>query len=191
MKNPNFALLIIDMQNDIVLPDSPYRVDGAYSTIPNIVKVLEHFRKKGHPVFHLVREYREDGSDIEQFRYRDFVAGKKYVVPGTPGCEIVKELTPVEREYRIVKNRFSGFMNTELDFILRRLTITDLAVTGTQYPNCVRATVLDAVALGYNVTLVMDATSAATPEIAEANIVDIRNIGVRCILADELEEVFV
>ncbi len=180
------ALLIIDMQNDFVLPDSPGCIAGAHATIPKLVKVLEYYRKKDKPVFHVVREYREDGSDIEGFRYQDFVDGKKFVVPGTPGCEIVKELTPTEGEYRIVKNNFSGFMNTELDFMLRRLSVTDLVVTGTQYPNCVRTTVYDAVALGYTVTLATDATSAATPEITEANIKDIRNIGVRCILADEL-----
>jgi len=50
-----------------------------------------------------------------------------------------------------------------------------------QYPNCIRATVFDGVALGYDVTLVTDATAAQTEEIAQANIVDIRNIGVECI----------
>jgi len=72
-------------------------------------------------------------------------------------------------------------MNTELDFILRRLEVESIVVCGVQYPNCIRATVFDGVALGYDVTLVTDATAAQTEEIAQANIVDIRNIGVECI----------
>jgi len=75
-------------------------------------------------------------------------------------------------EYRVVKNRFSGFMNTELDFMLRRLKVETLAVCGTQYPNCIRATVFDAVSLGYETIVITDATSAKTPQIAKANILD-------------------
>ncbi|WP_444907105.1 cysteine hydrolase family protein [Microbulbifer sp. SSSA008] len=182
----NKALLIIDMQNDFVLPGAPCRIFGAYSTISKVRRVLEFFRKHNLPIFHVVREYREDGSDIENFRYQDFMTNKKYAVPNTPGCKIIDELQPFEGEYKIIKNRFSGFMNTELDSILRRLKINELVVTGTQYPNCVRATVYDAVCLHYEVTIITDATSAQTIEIAKANIVDMKNIGVKFLSSDEL-----
>lgn len=186
MSSNKYALAIIDMQKDFVLPNSPCCIAGAYPTIPNVEIVLNYFRSNNLPVFHIVREYRDDGSDIEKFRFKDFIDGKKCAVPNTVGCEIVDELKPIDGEYRIVKNRFSGFMNTELDLILRRLGITDLVVTGTQYPNCVRATIFDAIALGYDVTVITDAASAATKEIEEANIIDLKNVGVRCMLAKEI-----
>ncbi len=97
------------------------------------------------------------------------------------GCEVVEQLRPLEGEYRVVKNRFSGFMQTELDFMLRRLGIRDVVVCGIQYPNCIRATIFDGVSLGYNVTLITDATGAQTVEVAHANIHDIANIGVTCL----------
>jgi len=187
MKMNKPALFIIDMQNDFVLPDSPSCIKGAYKTVPILATVLERFRALNAPIFHIVREYRADGSDIEQFRYKEFIEGNKCAVPGTVGCDVVKELSPIKGEYRIVKNRFSGFMNTELEFILRPLEVTDIIITGTQYPNCIRATAFDAVAYGYNVVLLTDATSAASEEVAKANIVDLRNIGIRCIKSSELE----
>jgi len=174
------ALIIVDMQNDFVLPNAPQCVKGAVSVIPNIEKVLRTFREKSLPIFHVYREYRADGSDIEKTRLEDFISHEKYCVPDTHGCEIIDELSPLDGEYKIVKNRFSGFMNTELDFILRRLEVGHIVVCGIQYPNCIRATVFDGVALGYDVTLVTDATAAQTDEIAKANIVDIQNIGVVC-----------
>jgi len=177
----NTALIIVDMQNDYVLPDAPQCIDGAMAIIPNLKKVLDFFRESKRPVFHVYREYRADGSDIEATRLDDFLTGEKYCVPNTHGCEIIDELTPIEGEFRIVKNRFSGFMNTELDFILRRLKVTNIVVCGIQYPNFIRATIFDGVALGYNVTVVTDATGAQTDEIAKANILDIGNIGVKCI----------
>jgi nicotinamidase-related amidase len=185
MSRKVYALLIIDMQNDFVLPGAPACVAGAYATIPRAVRLLDFFRGKGWPVFHVVREYRADGSDIELTRLADFLGNRRYVVPGTKGCDIVDGLTPAPGEYRVVKNRFSGFMNTELDFMLRRLGVTHLVVCGTQYPNCVRATIFDAVAYGYPVINVTDATSAQSQQIADANIGDLKNIGVDCMTVDE------
>lgn len=127
----------------------------------------------------MVREYRADGSDIESARLKAF-RNQSYCVLGTKGCAIVDELAPEEGEYRIVKSRFSGFMNTELDFMLRRLAVIHVIVCGIQYPNCIRATIFDAVSLGYDVTLVTNATGAQTDNIAQANICDIANIGVSC-----------
>ena len=179
------ALIIIDMQNDFVLSGAPACVAGAYATVPATCRLLADFRSRGLPVFHIIREYRPDGSDIEITRLVAFLNKGRYLLPGTSGAEIVEALKPVQGEYTIVKNRFSAFMNTELDFMLRRLKVTDLVVCGTQYPVCVRATIFDAVCHGYHVTNIIDATSAATEEIAAANILDIRNIGVDCIMIDD------
>jgi nicotinamidase-related amidase len=185
-----YALIIIDMQNDFVLPDAPACVSGAYATVPCIKRLLKCFRANGWPVFHVIREYRADGSDIEFTRLDGFLHDKPYVVPGTKGCDVVDGLAPLEGEYRIVKNRFSGFMNTELDFVLRRLGVRHLVICGTQYPNCIRATIFDAIAYGYPVINIVDATSAQTQQIAEANILDLKNIGVDCITLDKFLTLF-
>lgn len=182
------ALIIIDMQKDFVKPGSPMMVGGAGGSIGKVVQALELFRELQWPVFHVVREYRADGSDVEITRVDRFRKNGPFAVPGTRGCEIVDELKPAPGEFRIVKNRFSAFMATELDFILRRLRVGRIAVAGTQYPNCIRTTVFDGVSLGYDVTVLVDACSAATPEIAQANILDIRNIGVPCIPVAEFAE---
>jgi nicotinamidase-related amidase len=182
----NTALLIIDMQNDFVRADSPFRVAGARVTVPVIVQVLNYFRERSLPVFHIVREYRADGSDIERFRRPGFLKGDTYAVPGTSGCDIIEELQPLAGEYQIVKHRFSAFMNTELDQMLRRQGVTHVVIVGTQYPNCIRATAYDAVALDYDVSVITDATSATSAEIAQCNIRDMQNIGIRCILSGEL-----
>ena len=190
MNDKKYALIIIDMQNDFVLPGAPACVAGAYATIPCVKRVLDFFRMNSFPVFHVIREYRADGSDIEFTRLQRFLNKKRYAVPGTKGCDIVDNLVPVAGEYRIIKNRFSGFMNTELDFMLRRIGATHLVICGTQYPNCVRATIFDAVSYGYPVINITDASSAQTQQIAEANIVDLKNIGVACISFDEFKKLF-
>jgi nicotinamidase-related amidase len=58
------ALLIIDMQNDFVLDSAPMKVAQARVVIPRILLVLEVFRSRRLPVFHLIRVHRADGSDV-------------------------------------------------------------------------------------------------------------------------------
>ncbi len=177
------ALLIIDMQHDFAVPGGACEVPGAHATIPVIRRVLSRFRGLRWPVFHIVREYRADGSDVEICRQTTF-ANRPMVVPGSLGCRIAPGLEPVDGEYRIVKQRFSAFMATELDLILRRKGITHLVVTGTQLPFCLRATLFDGLSLGYEMILLTDATSSRTPDIHQANIRDISDVGIACLTVD-------
>jgi len=180
-----FALLIIDMQNDFVVPGAPAEIKGAFATTGAIRRALLSFRERSWPVFHIHREHRPDGTDAEKFRMSLFQEGHGIAVRGTPGCAPAPGLEPVQGEYRIVKKRFSGFFRTDLDLILNRIGRPRLVVCGTQYPNCIRATVNDAVSLDHDVTLLTDGCSAQTDEIARANLVDIRQMGVECVTVNE------
>lgn len=179
------ALLIVDMQNDLVLPGGVATVKGALASVPQVAELLMWFRKRHGAVFHIVREYRQDGCDIEISRREAFLSGPSYLVPGTKGAEIVEALALVHGEHRIVKPRFSAFFGTELDLILRRWAISRIIVCGTQYPNCIRATAFDSLSYGYDTIVVTDATSASSSEIAESNIRDMRTVGIRCITLAE------
>ena len=179
------ALLIIDMQNDFLLPGAPAEIPGAVRIVPTVKNLLYFCREWKIPVFHVIRQYRYDGSDIENFRKDGFLQNGRYLVPGTPGAEIVTELKPAEGEYIIVKPRFSAFFCTELELILKRIRINDIVICGVQYPNCIRATALDSVSYDYNTTVITDATAGADDEIALSNIRDLRNIGVKCLTFSE------
>ncbi|MFA5347591.1 MAG: isochorismatase family cysteine hydrolase [Methanoregula sp.] len=174
------ALLIIDMQNDFVLDSAPLNVAQARAVIPRILEVLRQFRAGNHPVFHVLRVHRRDGSDVEIFR-QDLFKKQPFAVEGTPGAQVVDELLPAAGEYVIHKTRMSAFIGTELDLMLRNLGITELIVTGIQTPNCIRTTVFDAVAYNYRVTLIEDAVGARNDAIHHANVQDMENIGVRIV----------
>ncbi|KAA8540392.1 hypothetical protein F0562_024689 [Nyssa sinensis] len=176
----NTALLIIDMQKDFILPDGLTRVDGGQAIVPNVVKAVEVARQRGILVIWVVREHDPLGRDVELFRrhrYSDRKAGP--VCKGTVGAELVDGLLIKEGDYKVVKMRFSAFFATHLHSFLQTSGINSLVVVGVQTPNCIRQSVFDAVALDYqSVTVIVDATAAATPDIHAANIFDIKNIGV-------------
>ncbi len=180
------ALAIIDMQNDFVLPGAPACVAGAQASVPVVRRLLDQARAAGWPVFHITREHSQDGSDVELFRRDMFARGKGVCRAGTPGADIVPELAPLPGERRIIKRRFSAFFGTEFDLVLRRLGVGTLVLAGTQYPNCVRGTAVDAMSRDYRVLVVTDACSAQSEEVARANIYDMGGMGIRCLPLAEL-----
>jgi len=180
------ALLIIDMQNDFVREEAPLKVRDAESIIGNIRSVLQVFRRNRLPVFHILRVHRPDGSDVEVFR-REIFQRTPFAVEGTMGAQVISELQPVTGEYTIRKTRMSAFMQTELDLMLRTLSVDTVIVAGIQTPNCIRTTVFDAFALNYRTFLVEDAVAAQNDDIHRSNCRDMAAIGVGMVKATEVE----
>jgi len=178
------ALLIVDMQNDFVGDSPVLPVAGAGAIIAPIRSILNHFREQKLPVLHILRIHRPGGSDVESFR-REIFSKTPFAVAGTRGAEVIDAIAPISGEHIIAKTRMSGFMGTDLDLLLRSLGIERVVVVGIQTPNCIRTTVFDAMAYGYDTVLISDAVAAATPEIHEANLRDMAAIGVSIRTTDE------
>ncbi|RZC85481.1 hypothetical protein C5167_041663 [Papaver somniferum] len=173
----NTALLVLDMQKDFVGPGTP---DFGQAIIPSVIKAVDIARQRGVLVVWVVREHDRLGRDIERFRrhmYGDNKTGP--VVKGSKGAELVDGLEITGDDYKLVKTRFSAFFATNLHSFLQSSGIEKLVVVGVQTPNCIRQTVFDAVSLDYkSVTVISDATAASTSAVHEANMVDMKNIGV-------------
>src|SRR5437868_4730066 len=150
------GLLIIDMQNDMCHPDGRMFIRDAAHRAETMGLVLQAFRETRQPVIHSVRSYRADSWDVERFRVPYFQNDRGFFIEGTWGRQIIDRLTPEPGEPIVVKPRFSAFMQTELDLLLRRADIDRLAVMGQNLPNCPPATMVDAVALDYDVIAVED-----------------------------------
>lgn len=179
------ALLIIDMQHDFISPDSLLCMKDVRRIIPGIQGLIALARKKDWPVIHVIREHDPTGVDIEKFRL-SFFARKPFCIEGTKGSEVAKEIRPEAGDIIVAKTRFSGFLGTKLDLILRRLGIKRLIICGAQYPNCIRATAVDGIGLDYDVAICPDATWGSSQEVIDANIYDMRNMGIAFPTLDEL-----
>ena len=188
------AFIIIDQQKDFNLPGAPFRVDCGLEAEPYIEQALAATREVNKeinniPVFHVFRYYRADVTDCEITRY-DAFASKGYhgCTIGEEGAEELDPIHPIPGEYCIVKQRWSAFFHTELDLILRRLGVKQVILTGVQTPNCIRGTVWDANSLDYEVIVLTDATNAKTPEVHQANLFDMKNIGIKMMTTAEYVE---
>lgn len=182
------ALIVIDMQNGFLNPASPCYISGARATVPACAAVIANCRERGIPVFFVTRLYRADGSDVEHTRFSGWLEGGKPLSPGCP--ELISGAAPeefgvCERDYCLIKPRYSAFFQTELDLILRRLGITTLLLAGTTTPNCIRTTCYDGISLDYNIAVLSDCTSSVTEEIQQSNLRDMANVGAQIISSAE------
>ncbi|MDE6692834.1 MAG: cysteine hydrolase [Muribaculaceae bacterium] len=180
------AILVVDMENDWVMPGSPMRVAGAYDTLPAIKKFLDYGRANNWAVIYIYRIHRISGIAADLFRRHFFEEGHPFCIDGTTGAAIPEEIAPQPGDISVKKQRFSAFFGTDLDIILRGLGAKNIYITGTQYPNCIRSTAVDSMSLDYNTTVVTDCCSAATEEVANANIFDLRNMGIPCVDSKEI-----
>ncbi len=162
------ALLVIDPYNDFIseggkIWDRLKAVAEANQCVPNMERVLNAARNAGLRVFYaLHRQYRP--GDYETWKYLAPIQKAAWVRKsfeyGTWGGEIRGEFKPQPGD--IVASEHwcsSGFANTDLDLQLKKHGVHQLIIIGLIAHTCVEATVRYAAELGYEVTLVKDATA--------------------------------
>lgn len=183
------ALIVIDMQQGFIDASSPLCIAGAAASIPACAQALTAARDLGMTVFHVRREYAENGSDVEAVRYATWAEGGRPLSSAWPESLVCPpELEPRPDEAVIMKPSWSAFFGTNLHEHLASAGIRTVVLAGTTTPNCVRSTAYDAMALGYNVVVLADATSSRTPAVQVANLEDLAFIGCQIITADDLSE---
>jgi ureidoacrylate peracid hydrolase len=163
------ALLVIDPYNDFISEggkvwDRLKTVAQANDCVPHMLQVLNMARKAELRVFYaLHRQYRP--GDYETWKtiapIQKAAWSHKTFEHGTWGGEIRSEFKPQPGDILALEHWCSsGFANTDLDLQLKRHGIHKLIVIGLIAHTCVEATVRYAAELGYEVTMVKDATAS-------------------------------
>ena len=130
---PNTALLVIDVQNQVVT--------GAHdrdAVVANVQALVEKARAAQVPVVWV-----QHSSDE--------------VVYGSEGWQFVPELSRLESEPLVPKKWGDSFEETTLESVLAGLGVGRLVVSGAQTDACIRSTLHGAVVRGYDAVLVSDA----------------------------------
>ena len=162
------ALLVIDPYNDFISEGGKIwdRIKGvaeANKCVPNMLEVLNAVRKVGLRVFYAMH-HRYCPGDYETWKYIAPIQVRgwksKVFEYGTWGGEIRSEFAPKPGEI-VAQEHWcsSGFANTDLDLQLKKHGIHKLIAIGMIAHTCVEATVRYAAELGYEVTVVRDATA--------------------------------
>jgi ureidoacrylate peracid hydrolase len=167
------GLLLIDPYNDFISEGGKIwdRVKGvaeANRCIPNMLQLLEASRTAGIRVFYAMHHRYRPG-DFETWKYiapiQRAAWKRRSFEFGTWGGEIRSEFAPLPGEI-VAQEHWcsSGFANTDLELQLNKHGIHQLIVAGMVAHTCVEATVRYAAEIGYEVTVVKEATASYSEE---------------------------
>jgi ureidoacrylate peracid hydrolase len=203
MENLNFdkeitALLVIDPYNDFISEggkvwDRLKTVAEANDCISHMLQVLNAARKAELRVFYALHHRYRPG-DYESWKYiapiQKAAWSHKTFEDGTWGGEIRSEFKSQPGDIVALEHWCSsGFANTDLDLQLKKYGIHRLIVMGLIAHTCVESTVRFAAELGYDVTMVKDATADYSDEFMHAALVtNLPNYASAIVTAKEVVE---
>jgi ureidoacrylate peracid hydrolase len=175
--NETTALLVVDPYNDFISEGGKIwdRIKGvaeANTCVPNMLQVLNAAREAALRVFYALHHRYRPG-DYETWKYiapiQKAAWMRKSFEYGTWGGDIRLGFEPKPGEIVATEHWCSsGFANTDLDLQLKKHGIHQLIVIGLIAHTCIEATIRYAAELGYEVTMVRDATADYSDEAMHA-----------------------
>jgi ureidoacrylate peracid hydrolase len=188
------AVVVVDVQNDFCHSDSPLAkigmdVSAAQEMVPRLLQLIDAARGAGATIVWIKMVTNENtvSAAMTEHRTRTRPNAQLICVEGSWGTEFYR-VEPEPGEPIVVKHRYSAFVDTDLQLILRSRGITSLILTGVATNVCVESTARDAYMRDYYVTFVDDCSAAydqAKHDVTLRNMADYFGVVVK---ADEVAE---
>ena len=157
---PDTALIAVDVQHDF-LPGGALGVRGGDAVVGPLVAAARDVAlvvktRDNHPAGHC--SFTEQGGPWPP-----------HCIAGTHGAELHPDIAAlpgplIDKATTLEADAYSGFDGTELEQLLREAGISHVLVGGLATDVCVKATVLDARAAGFEATVLCDAVAAVDAE---------------------------
>lgn len=170
------ALLVIDVQNDFCSPEGAMGKTGkdlsyVENTIPQLVRSINQCRDEGITII-FIKTVHSPLTDSEIWVARG-AAAKRACIDDW-GRQLYK-VQPYASDPVIVKNRYSAFVGTNLDLILRSKGITNLLIAGFTTNVCVESTARDGFMKDYRTITLSDCTACYEEREHESAIFNLGN----------------
>ena len=175
------ALVVVDMQNDLVSLERPSAREGApppaaRDIIPALQRLIAAGREAGVKMVYLVVGKGEDPSRtvspafayycLRESPYHGSYEGNlRASADDSWGKQVIPELAPQPEDVVVLKRRLGGFWGTHLDSTLRGMGVETVVVTGTATSGCVLDTVMGAFVNDYYTLYVPDCVSGGNAKL--------------------------
>ena len=157
------ALLVVDVQNDFCHQDGLFGKLGAdlksvQAAARRIAALLPVAREAGVSVIFVTMEH-DARTNSEAWTHRYAAPRADACMAGTWGAALY-EVAPAPGEPVVVKHRYSPFVGSNIDYLLRARQRKSLLVTGVATNICVESVLRDGFMRDYHVVLVEDCAGA-------------------------------
>jgi len=165
------ALVIQDMQNDVIIEGGAFAESGApahaiaQNAVANVADLAAACRSAGVPVIHIWYIVEKGAPGLRQ--NAPLFQGVKEadaLVRGTWGVAPAEGLEPQDGDHVVEKMRMNGFYETRLDILLRGLGADQLVITGAWTNMSIEHTARHGADAGYEVVVASDGTSTTGDE---------------------------
>ncbi|MFE9445760.1 cysteine hydrolase family protein [Streptomyces sp. NPDC006602] len=156
------ALIVVDIQRGTAMPPEVVGIahmPGWQDRIERAERLVAAAREAGVPVVFFQEVHRRSGVDFG--RELDGAEGP-HCIEGDEATELWPTLRPEPGEAHIVKRRYSGFIGTEFEILLRGLGVSTLVLIGGLTDVCVHYTFADAHQRDYHVRVVEDCVGGSS-----------------------------
>lgn len=173
------ALIVVDVQNDFVSPEGSAGkrgddVGAAIAMIPNLTRLIDQARKVGLTIVY-IRTTHSEWTDTASWIYRTSQkSGLSTCREGTWGAEFYDGIAPLPSERVVIKHRYSAFINTDLNTVLKARGIQSILVCGVATNVCVETTARDGYMYDYYVTMIDDCSAAYDAKLHMGTLENIR-----------------
>jgi ureidoacrylate peracid hydrolase len=172
------ALLVVDMQNDFCTGGGYFDKEHGNlvpirEMVPRLIHLIDVARKFKIPTLYVQSEYNgpnswylsdvwlEQASRVRKGGYTRFPVCEA----NTWGADFCDGIQPMPGEAVVKKHRYSAFLHTDLDLILRNRGIRTLVMTGVASNRCVKLTAMHGFMLNYYVVFLKDCTATHSEEL--------------------------
>jgi ureidoacrylate peracid hydrolase len=171
------AVIVVDVQNDFCRPEGALGKAGqptaaAMAMLPNLQALLKAARATGTPVI-FIQTIHEAATDSSAWTWRLGGQVGNCCRKDTWGAEFT-EVAPLPDEPVVIKHRYSAFIHTRLDSVLRTLKIENLIMTGVSTNVCVESTARQGFMMDYNIVFLSDCTAAYSREEHDISLYNMR-----------------
>jgi nicotinamidase-related amidase len=163
------ALLVVDMQRFFLDPESPTYTCSGGAILPSVSRAIHVFRRQGRPVIYTRHVHHPDGLDAGIMAWW----WDGMCLEGSPESEIHPQIAPLPGDKVVLKHRYSAFYNTDLETVLRCLSIRDVVVSGVMTNLCCESTARDAYYRDYRVFFLADGTGTVSEQMHVASLLNL------------------
>ena len=155
------------MQNQFVRPDGDLYLTSSRHVIKRIVRLAKLFREQDRPVIYTRHEHEPDKSDLGMMA--TWWSGS-HIFKDSWSAEVIEKLAPQPHDTVISKNRYSAFLGTNLDQLLKDQGVSRLVITGVMTNLCCETTAREAFMRDYAVYFCLDGTTTISEEMGRSSI---------------------
>ena len=173
------ALLILDMQDYFLEPDSHAYIPSAAAILPNLKALIDAYAQHHLPVIFTQHLNTPENAGSMKTWWHDLIAPQNSLSAITDQIDLSKGTL-------VQKTQYDAFYNTDLEDLLRGKNVRQVVICGVMTHLCCETTARSAFVRGFEVFFTIDGTATYNQDFHLATLMNLSHGFATPVLADDI-----